>query len=158
MRSACIRVAWAIQHKVSASAGRGWGPGACISNSFLETACVPGPRVIFENCCSGQALALYAHGSHLETLGNIDARVPTPRDADVIGLGHGVGIRVFTFPQPPPMYCQCIARVDVSCSVSHCLPMYEGEMRQRVSNGFGNKCMHYLSYLEKNTNSRMSSA
>lgn len=141
------------------SAGRGWGPGACISNSFLGTACAPGPGAVFENHCSGPVFsALYARGSHLETLGNIDARVPTPRDADVIGLGHSVGIRVLTLPHPPPRYCQCAARVDISCSVPRCLPMYEGEMRQWVSNGFGNKCMHYLSYLEKNTNSRMSSA
>lgn len=74
--------------------------------------------------------------SHLETLENTDVRVPNPGDADVIGLGYGVGQAV------------------VSCPAPHCLPMYEGEMRQWVSNSFGSKYRCYLAHLEKNTNFR----
>lgn len=86
----------------------------------------------------------------METLGNADARVLTPRDSEVTGLGCGGELGFKKTPQTVP----CAAHGEAYCSLPRCLLTSEDEMKQHVSNGFGNKRRHYVSDLERNTDSR----
>lgn len=109
------------------------------SSQGMPKLLVQGPH--FENHCSGSVFSvLYAHGSHLETLGNADARVSTPRDSDITGLGVVWASGFYKMSQIVPG----AASVEAYCTVPHSLPTYGNEMRQYGPSGCGNRQLCFL--------------